>query len=442
MARAFAGVLLVVLAFLAPQAQPQTTEALGQIQAQQNISNTSDQSENPHISYAVGRLAAAWGERNTENIDLNTTTLGSAFPRALSFKTGSMTAYQNPDVVVDNAGTSHFIFASGTRLYHRARLASGAITPPHPIASVNFPNALRLMLAPNGILWAIWRDADGTAIFYKFSRDAGLTWSNGGDGGIAAAEAGNMFAPDIAIDRNSNPHLVWYLRSGGAAKGDIRFADWNGSRFTKASLTADGVALYDADPATVVDGQNIQHVIWRKQIGSNWVIFYAHRAPGGPWQGYTPLATTKGDAKYAPAVGTDARGDIYVTYSDPVPGNTRRIVLYSKLAGKGWEGPLALSRGRWDSHSAVTGSISSLGVQAHAVHQHEVGADDGEIIYSRILAQSCSAQALAAYEASAQVGDPANAQAGGDPAAATAGRKLYFPIVGKARPTPTPQPGC
>jgi hypothetical protein len=440
--RAFAGVLLVVLAFLAPQAQPQTTEALGQIQTQQNISNTSDMSELPAISYAVGRLAVVWGERNSADIDLNTTTLGSPFPRPQPFNTGSMTAYQNADVVVDNAGAAHFIFASGNRIYHRARTAAGVLTPPHSIASASFPNPLRLALAPNGTLWAIWRDADGTGIFYRFSRDAGLTWSNGSDGGVAASESGNMFSPDIAVDRDSNPHIVWYLRTSGGNKGNIRFADWTGARFTKASLTTDGAALYDADPSIVVDGQNVQHEVWRKQAGSNWVMFYAYRTPGGTWQGYTPIKRTNGDAKYPPAIGTDSRGDVYITYSDPMPGNTRRITFFSKSVGKGWEGPVALSRGRWDSRSAIAGSISSLGVVANVVHQHESGTDDGDIIYSRIVTQSCSAQALADYEANEQVGDPSNAQVGGDSAAATAGRKLYFPIVGKARPTPTPQPGC
>jgi hypothetical protein len=225
--------------------------------------------------------------------------------------------------------------------------------------------------------------------------------------------------------------VVWYLRSGGGAKGDIRYADWNGASFDRSSLTTDGAGFYDADPSIVVDGQNVQHAVWRKQTGSNWTIFYAHRAPGTAWEGFTPLTITSGDAKYAPAIGTDPVGTVYITYSNPIPGNARRIELFSKLVNKGWEGPLLLSNGRWDSRSAVVGSTGSAGIQAHAVHQHERGADDGEIIYSQILAQSCTALGVQA-SAVAPTQDAAAA------APQAAGRKLYLPVVAKS----VPIPGC
>jgi hypothetical protein len=436
MARGFAAALLAGLVVFTPAAQPQTIEALGRIVTQQNISNSSDQSELPQIDYNVGRLSAVWGERSAADIDMSTTGLGTTWPRALPFGTGSMTAYQNADVVIDSAGTTHFAYTSGNRVYHRARLASGKLTGQRSIASTTFPNALRMALGLDGRLWVIWRDGDGNAIYYKFSRDGGNSWSNGSDGGVVAAESGNMFAPDIAVDRASNPHVVWYLRSGGGAKGDIRFADWNGSRFGRASLTSDGAGLYDADPSITVDGLGVQHVVWRKQTGSNWVIFYASRAPGGAWKGFTPLTTTKGDAKYAPAIGTDAVGDVYITFSNPQSGNTRRIDLFSKQVGKGWEGPLPLSRGRWDSHSAVVGSTGSAGIMAHAVHQHEAGADDGEIIYSRVLIQSCTAAALSDEAA----GQPAESIAGQAGPKATQTHKFFLPFASKAKP-PT-VPGC
>ena len=436
MARGLGAALLAGLVVFTPASQPQTTAALGRIVAQQNISNTGDQSELPQIDYNVGRLAAAWGERSASDIDLATTTLGATWPRALPFGTGSMTAYQNPDVVVDGAGTAHFAYTSGDRVYHRARLASGVLTGIHSIGSVTFPNALRMALGADGRLWVIWRDGDGNAIYYKYSRDAGISWTNGSDGGVVADESGNMFAPDIAVDRAGSPHVVWYLRSGGGAKGDIRYADWNGSRFGRTSLTSDGAGLYDADPSITVDGQGVQHVVWRKQTGSSWVIFYASRAPGGAWQGFTPLATTSGDAKYAPAIGTDAVGTVYVTYSNPISGNARRIELFSRLPGKSWEGPLALSKGRWDSRSAVVGSTGSAGIIAHAVHQHEVGADDGEIIYSQVLTQSCTAAALSDEVA----GQPAESIGGQAGPKATQTRKFYLPFASKAKPPAVP--GC
>ena len=47
---------------------PQSTRALGQITAQQDISNTSDMSEAPQIALGGGRLAALWGERAASDL--------------------------------------------------------------------------------------------------------------------------------------------------------------------------------------------------------------------------------------------------------------------------------------------------------------------------------------------------------------------------------------
>jgi len=426
-ARASAFVLLAGLVFLAPAVRPQTTAALGQIVAQQNISNSGDQSEIPQIDYNVGRLAAVWGERNHDSMDVNTTLLGVAWPNPLPLGTGSDTRYQNADVEIDAAGTTHIVYAAGNGLDHRAKLATGQFTGVSSVASSDFPNGMRMAQAPNGTLWVVWRGS-GSSIYYKFSTDGGVSWHNGSDGGVVASESGNMFAPDIAVDQDGNAHVVWYMREGGSRKGDIRYADWVGDHFAAASLTTDGSGLYDADPSITVDGTNVQHVVWRKSVGSDWQIFYATRVPGGGWTGYIPVASTNGDAKYAPAIGTDKVGDVYITYSDPISGSARRILFLSKRIGADWEGPIALSGGRWDSRSGVVGSNGPEGIYAHAVHQHEQGTDDGETIYSQILVQSCNAQVSA---------EQANAAKPVEPLVG-AGKKLYLPFTSK----PIVIPGC
>lgn len=429
-ARASAFVLLAGLVLVAPAVRPQTTAALGQIVEQQNISVSGDQSEIPQIDYNIGRLAAVWGERGHDEIGVNTTSLGSAWPNPLPLGTGSDTRYQNADVEIDAAGTTHIVYAAGNSVAHRAKLPTGTFTGVSVVASSDFPNSVRMAQAPNGTLWVVWRGS-GSSVFYKFSNDGGVSWHNGSDGGVVASESGNMFAPDIAVDQDNNPHVVWYLREGGSHKGDVRYADWTGSSFVRSSLTTDGSGLYDADASITVDGQNVQHVVWRKSVGSDWQIFYAFRVPGGGWAGYTPIAATNGDAKYAPAIGTDKVGDVYITYSDPISGSARRILFLSKRIGGDWEGPIALSGGRWDSRSGVVGSNGPEGIYAHAVHQHEQGTDDGETIYSRILIQSCSAQVSAAGANQANAANPVAPVAG-------AGKKLYLPFASK----PLVIPGC
>lgn len=436
-ARALFAALLAGLLFAVPAAQPQVSSALGRILTQQNISRTGDQSELPQIAYGGGQLAAAWGERSEQRVGLNGVAVEGSWPGAKFISSSALTAYQNPDVVVGSLGVTHMVYASGNTIYYRSRQPNGGYSAARRVASSNFPNGLRLALSSRGTLWAIWRDADGSAIYYKFSRDRGQTWLNGSDGGVVTAETGNMFAPDIAVGADDAPHVVWYMRSGGSYKGDIRIANWTGSRFASGRITSDGSGLYDADPSIVVDGQNVQHLVWRKQSGSNWVIFYARRAPGGSWQGYTPVATTRGDAKYAPAIGVDSQGTVSLTYSDALSGNARRIMLFSKLPGKSWEGPLALSGGRWDSHSDVVNARSATGIVANVVHQHEVGSDDGEIIYSRVLLKSCQAGARAETD----LAQPDAAQPDTAAPAATGSHKLYFSLTYRSVVTPA-QPGC
>jgi hypothetical protein len=420
----FAALMIGVL-FAIPAAQPQSSEALGRILLQSNISNTDDQSEIPQIAYGGGLLAASWGERFDSDIAFNATGVDSTWRRGLYLGTGSDTRYQNADVAVDASGNAHLVYAAGDKIYHRARRPIGSLTSARVVASSSFPNAVSVAIAPKGTIWVVWRDGTGSAIYYKFSRDGGLTWINGSDGGVVKREAKNMFAPDIAVDRDNVPHVVWYIREG-TFKGEIRVADWVGTRFATSSLTTDGSTLFDADPSIAVDGANVQHLVWRKQTGSNWFIYYTRRPAHGVWENFTPLAITNGDAKYAPSVGVDLTGAVAVTYSKPMSSSSRQIVLFSKLAGKSWEGPVALSKGRWDSRSSVAGANSPTGITAHVVHQHERGTDDGEIIYSRVLLAACNEiQSASASE--------------GISVESTGGRKIFFPLMMKPKPLP---PGC
>jgi hypothetical protein len=380
--RLIIGVLAAAL-LLWPAGSPTISQAVGTVTTTQNISNTSDMSEAPQIALGGGLLAAIWGERGGNTLGYDTTAPGTTWPGASFKSTGTKVQYQWPDIVVDGAGTYHMVYAVGDILYHRSNTVGGSLSAAHTIAGSNFPNPVRMAIAPNGTLWVVWRDGDGTGIFYRQSSDGGLNWS----GGTVASEDGNMFSPDVAVDQNNIPHVVWYVRGSGTYKGEIRVADWNGSGFAKSSVTTDGGSndcCYDADPAIAIDAQNTLHVVWRKQItanGSQWAITYARRVAGQAWSDFTPAALTNGDAKYNPSISVDSTGTIAIVYSDPTGGSRPRLVkLVSKLAGGAWEAALNLSNGPWDTRNAVVGN---LGV-AHVLLQHEVGTDDGEIIYDRV----------------------------------------------------------
>jgi hypothetical protein len=375
-----AGVLAGVL-LLPPAADSRLAQAIGQIVATQRISRTSDQSEVPQISQRDGRIAAVWGERFNSKIGLSSTIPDTKWPSPIYLGvTGATVKYQWPDVAVDSAGTSHIVYAIGDKILYRSRPVGRSWTTGRTVASTNFPNPTRLAVAPDGTLWVVWRDADGNAISYKRSTNGGRNWGYGSDGGVVFRQSGNMFAPDIAVDQNNIPHVTWYVRGGGPLKGEVLTADWNGSRFVTTRVTTDGSILADQDPSITIDNQNVQYLTWRKQAGNNWTIMYARRPSGQGWQNYTPIHVVRGDAKYPPQISTDLTGALYVTFSAPIGASSRGVYFLSKIAGGPWQGPVTLSKGPWDSFSAVAGRLGS----AHVVYEHERSGDDGDIYYARV----------------------------------------------------------
>jgi hypothetical protein len=364
-------------------ATPAPTQALGPAVAGQNLSNTADQSELPRISYGGGWLVAIWGERGGKRLGFSIARPDGAWSPAEFLTTGSNTKVQPPDIVADTSGAAHIVYAVGDQVLYRHRPVGGGWSPAVPVGASTFANQTRITRAPNGTLWIVWRDLDGTAIYYRFSNDGGATWQAADERGLVADDENNMLAPAIAVDASNSPHVVWYIRGLGDRQGEIRYADWDGARFRPGTVTRDGSQRYDADPAILVSPDNIQHLVWRKQVGARWVIMHATRAPGGDWQDVERLTRTEGDAQFAPSIGTDERGDILIAYSDPTENHARRIMLLGRTPGGEWAS-FPISNGYFDSRSAVVGTVTGGNVYAHVLYQHEATVDDGEVLYSRV----------------------------------------------------------
>ncbi|KAB8141131.1 hypothetical protein F8S13_20205 [Chloroflexia bacterium SDU3-3] len=375
-ATAITGVLLPL-----PLALQHTALADGSQQASQNISSSSDQSEAPSIATGGGGLAITWGERENSTVKVAGANIDGNFGESGSFKSGTNTQFQWADIAMDGGGTKHLAYASGDTIYYRNKTAGGSWSGSRKVASDSFPNPVRMAVAPNGTIWVIWRDTDGSRIRFRYSTDGGSNWS----GSTIASDSGNMYMFDIAVGSDNIPHAVWYVRSSGSYKGEIRYGDWNGSGFTTGRVTSDGSTLYDADPVIAVDGNNVQHLSWRKQLndtGTKWAIMYARRNTGSGWSDFTTLATTNGDAKYSPGIGTDKNGSIYVGYSDPTSSSRRHIALLSKPSNSANWSNQAVSDSRWDYRPAIVGTTDT-GIEAHIAYQKEDKADEAEIRYLR-----------------------------------------------------------
>ncbi len=357
---------------------------------QENVSRTSEMSEAPQAAvFNNVSVRAIWGERYTNEADnriaVSEKTVGGPWSAIQTFREGTDVQYQWPDIAVTPDGTTHIIYAAGNRIFHRSRPnGGGAWSDRREIATSNFPNPVRAAAGPDGSVWAIWRDANGSAISFTRSTNGGLNWSPASD--IAQGNGVNLSMPDIAVGPDGAAHAVWFRR--GAANGNtIQTADWTGSGWTLGNIGNRG--SYAEDPSIVVDSNNVQHIVYRRQA-SDSLIEYVSRAPGQGWTASTLAAQTSGNAGYAPSLAVDPSGGVHITYSSLV-GSGRDIFYTVKLPGRGFDTPVNVSEnsGGWNTRSAVVATANTSGIVAHVFYQRgERGQDIDEIYYRTVTSPS------------------------------------------------------
>ena len=383
-ARLSSALLIVMLTI---PAMTSSVQAAGTVETVAKVSSSVGDSEAPQISLNDSLYAISWGERSENAVGTSDGALNANPGSRKVLNTGSVTKTQFPDIAVGSDGTQHLAYASGDAIFYRHRSLGGSWSSAVKVAGDSFPNPVKTEVAPNGTIWIIWRDTDGSHIGFRYSDNGGANWSAGSTSGNVFSESGNMYAFDIAVGTDNFPHVVWYVRSSGSGKGEIEYADWNGSHFIKGKLTRDGSNLYDADPVIAIDGNNVQHAAWRKQVGGGDTLYYARREPGGSWTGFTPLVVSGGTFQYSPGIGVDKNGSIYVTVSQLVNGG-RRVFIVAKPSGQLAWNPAEIISGsfsNWETRSDVKGSAVG-GAKAHIVYQSETrGKDDAEVYYKRVL---------------------------------------------------------
>ena len=381
--------LLIASVLAIPSFTSIVLQAASTVESSTKVSSSDGLSEAPQISLNDNLYAISWGERAESAIGTADGALDANPGSRKILATGTSTKTQFPDIAVGADGTEHLTYITGNDIFYRHRTLGGSWSNAIKVASDNGPNPVRIAVAPNGTLWVIWRDADGTHLGFRYSDNGGAGWSAGSTNGIVYAESGNMYAFDIAIGPDNLSHVVWYPRTTGAANsGDIEYADWDGRRFNQGKITNDNKSPYDADPVISIDSDNVQHVAWRKQVGTGDTLIYVQRKPGGSWTGFTPLAQSGGTFQYSPGIGTDKNGSIYITFSQLVDGG-RRVYIVAKPAGQAdWSPAEIISDGfnNWETRNDVEASAVN-GLKAHVVYQSEIKGNEatGEIYYKRVL---------------------------------------------------------
>lgn len=352
-----------------------------------NVSNSSDQSEGPAITYGGSTIGITWGERSGEKISTAVGTISTPPTRDTSTKTGSDTERQTPGIAADTAGNLHLTYTTGNDVYYQYKPAGGGWQGAVKVASDDHPNPSRIAVAPNGRIWVVWRETNGYRISFKYSDTHGASWTGGSVDGVVTKYRANMIGINIAVGTDSIPHVVWFVINTDSQKGDIFVADWNGASFQVGKITTNNNKLFDQDPSIAIDKDNVQHVVFRRKLSDSpeqWAVFYASRKPGAGWENYAPIEIMNGDMKYAPGLGLDDVGSIYAGYSKPITNNERRIILLSRMPNQNFWASQTISSGRRDYRPVIVGTAQGE-LKAHIAYQQGlIGTNDQEeIIYTR-----------------------------------------------------------
>ncbi len=158
---------------------------------------------------------------------------------------------------------------------------------------------------------------------------------------------GYSYDPNIAVDNNSNLHLVWYDSTDGewGTDDEIMYANYTVAGWSNATAISD---LYgwnngaSEQPSIVVDGSDNLHVVWVDDTDGEWgtdkEIMYTNYTAAG-WSNATAISDLFGwndDLSYSPSVATDGIGNVHVVWSDGTDGEwgNDQEIMYAILTEK------------------------------------------------------------------------------------------------------------
>ena len=170
--------------------------------------------------------------------------------------------------------------------------------------------------APDGTLWCVYTRSDGAIlqIWAAYSIDDGVTWT---EEQVSYAPTNSQLHPAIAVDSNSDVHVVWHGPDWGAnpLSNSVQYRCRESGTW-QAQEEVSNYLWNQERPVIAVDSDDDIHVVFESNGGigtATWAnIAHRERTTLG-WQALSVLSDTP-VAKEYPTVAIDSTDDLHIAY--------------------------------------------------------------------------------------------------------------------------------
>ena len=357
----------------------------------ENLSNNDEECYEPQIQLDTNNNPyVVWEDDATGNGDIYFTkwTPGIGWTNMAGTATGSENLSNNdlnsfsPQIQLDTNNNPYVVWEDGTE----ERVVWEEDTPGNNIfftkwtpgigwtkmdgtpGSENISNTARdssspqIQLDANNNPYVVWYDGfpgNNDIFFTKWTPGIGWTKMNGTPGyDNLSNNAGNSISPQIQLDANNNPYVVWHVvweedtpdnEDDTSVNYDIFFTKWTpGIGWTNMAGTATGSENLSnntgnisnnigesSGPQIQLDTNNNPYVVWGNYTIGNSGIFFTKWTPGIGW---TKMDGTPGSENisnntgysYGPQIQLDANNNPYVVWHDGIPGKYKYDIFFIK----------------------------------------------------------------------------------------------------------------
>ncbi|MEM8532407.1 MAG: sialidase family protein, partial [Chloroflexota bacterium] len=233
-----------------------------------------------------------------------------------------------PWAVIDNYNTIHIVYASTEGSLWYTNDATGQFEPPQLIETelgTNREPFAALAMSPDNILHLVYVLRGGDEqVYYRQARLQGniAAWSEP----ELISDGVRSFGAHLAVDNQSNAHIVWIDRRCGEYNVYYRMRYADGS-LSEVSAPRDD-CIYQNRPQVTITQDNTPHIVFQYDRE----IYYARLEAGG-W--------TSGSLSQSPRVSSsnptiDSQGnELYVAWDEGVNGHDI-VFRHSSDSGQSW----------------------------------------------------------------------------------------------------------